>query len=286
MQLGLPLRNGVWGHFHPSQHWSWDQIPLPFAVPYARSLNPKNESCHISQNEYLGATGKPSCGLTKRQATLHVTLRASGPQIVPAVVIFRNKTPFRTKRELEEFEKLHNVRVYFNAKAWADTKFMLWFIEEVFVKALRDHGLLDQGHLCIMDGLSSHETSDVKELMQKYKLLHFITAPGCTDVSSPVDHHVGAMFKVVIRRFYNQAVENNSHLWRGDGHGGLVSVTTGKAASERRILMARWVSMAWDNISTRSNFILQAFLSTGCLMLASGANLIKMRGFEGYSVFP
>jgi hypothetical protein len=286
LQQGLPQTHWAWGHFLPNQHWSWDQIPLPFSVPRRRSLNPKGEHCHISQSEFLGATGKSECGLSKRQATLHLTLRSQGPQIVPAVVIFKGKTPFRSQRELSEYEALHNVRVYFNKKAWVDTKFMLWFLKEVFCPALLEHGLLGQSQLCIMDGLSSHKTEPVKDFMRENQLFDFITAPGCTDVSSPVDHHVGALFKQLIRSSYEKAVETNSHLWRGDGDGGLESVVTGAAASERRILMAKWVSIAWANISVRSDFLLKSFLSTGCLMMVNGENHVKMRGFPDYKIFP
>jgi hypothetical protein len=282
VDMNIP-QDPFWGNFPPELHFSWDQIPAPFAVPCGRSLNPVNTPCHVNAMEFLGGTGKAECGLTRRQASVHLTIRAVGPQIVPPVIILKGVDVFRTREELEAFERLHCVRVYFQKKAWADTPFLMWYVTEVFVPALRAAGIY-RPVLAVMDGLSSHETPAMRALMQLHGIIPFVTAAGCTDVAAPVDRHVGAFLKTTMRVCYKSAVKADSHLWRGTGPGGLASVATGSAASRRRVLMAQWVEQAWGEIVKREYLLFRAFVGTGCLMGRKGENGISMRGFGGYHI--
>jgi hypothetical protein len=51
--------------------------------------------------------------------------------------------------------------VYFQTKAWADGDFILWYFDEVFVPALKEHGLMDD-QIVFLDNFGSHKVDYVK----------------------------------------------------------------------------------------------------------------------------
>ena len=146
----------AYGHFSPNQHWNTDQIPVPFAMPCKRTLNCIGDRAPTRQDV-------PS-GLSKRQATIHLTLRADGEQIVPPVLIVRGTGTRVSKEEKKHYRSLKHVVVYFQTKAWADGDFILWYFDEVFVPALRKNGLMDD-QIVFLDNLGSHKVDYVKEYM-------------------------------------------------------------------------------------------------------------------------
>ena len=65
----------MYGRYTLENMWNADHVPLPFCINMKRSLNPKGEQCWIAT---VGASG-----LDKRQATIHLCIRAKGEQIMP-----------------------------------------------------------------------------------------------------------------------------------------------------------------------------------------------------------
>ena len=58
----------------------------------------------------------------------------------------------------------------------------------------------------------------------------------------------------------------------------------GLTASERRILLATWLGASWQMMRADSEFIRQAFVSTGFLIRKDGSenHLIKVKGISTY----
>ena len=71
-------------------------------------------------------------GLDKRQATLQLTIRAEGPQVVRLGIIFRG-TGAQDLQPEEQFyyaHLSHLLTVYFQPNAWADESVMLHWLEQ------------------------------------------------------------------------------------------------------------------------------------------------------------
>ena len=121
LQDSLPQTELKFGRFGAHNMFHVDQVPLPFASPSGRTLNPKgSKSCRIA--------GPNTSGMDKRQATLQLWICADGNhQCVRPALIFRGTSGPRSKvpwpKELAIYDELDNVRVHFQKNAWADGKF-------------------------------------------------------------------------------------------------------------------------------------------------------------------
>lgn len=102
----------VFGRFSPEQHWSVDQIPFSFSHPRRRSLNSIGTHCRIS--------GVVRANWARRQASIQLTIRAVGEQLVPPVIILKGTGKEIKPEELEHILGLQRVLVYYQPKAWCD----------------------------------------------------------------------------------------------------------------------------------------------------------------------
>jgi hypothetical protein len=192
------------------------------------------------------------------------------------VLIIRGVGRRQVQEELRAYARLANVKVFFQKKAWCDTTFYRWWLVHVFNKSIRDSGdLRDQ--LLFLDHYGVHNSAINVELARDLGVVPFFLAKNCTDVAAPVDHHVGCLLKVRMKKFYEKDLEKNYILWRGCGEEGVFSVL---GASERRIKIAQWLDAAWSELRVMDVFLWRAFVSTGCLMGMRGENDIKMRSLE------
>lgn len=260
----------IYGCFPASCIWNMDQLPMPFALNPKRSYNPKNSPCWIC---VVG-----SSGLDKRQATVHLTLRAEGEQFVTPVIIFRGEGKRLSAFEKKALNSLTNIRWKFNTKAWATQDFCFQDLKE-FCAMLETH-FPGQKHLLLLDDLSAQKMPRFREYAMQHNVLPMYIPPGCTDLVQPVDHHVGAWLKYAMRTLYQYELNENLDIWRNYKANKVFS------APARRIMLANWLSLAWSFLAKNHHFIKAAFVSTGCLIKLDGSHGIKVRGFEKFATFP
>ena len=266
-----------YGRFGPLSMFHADQIPMEFACKNLRTLNAKGTACWLFS---------PGSGLEKRQATIMLCLRAGGPQVVKMCIIFKGGGHL-TQEELVELKKikeeLGNIRFYFQENAWADGKFMVWWLKK-FVKDCKQAGLISVGSgiglkeqvLLGLDRHAAQKTLDFLRVCHEGGVLPFYTPPDCTDCISPCDHHVGKWLKGEIGGQYKLEVESKRQQWAEDNVG----------PQEKRVLMLRWLGNAWNLLRENSAFILSTFTSTGFLMELENPNKnIKMEKIQGYDIF-
>ena len=270
-QKSGPAVDSVFGRFSPDRHWHVDQIPMPFSFPRTRSLNPIGTPCLIK--------GLGSSALSKRQCSIHLTIRAQGEQIVPPVIIFAGLGKDQSEDEIRAWAELNHVLVYFQKKAWCDGAFFQWYLVNVFNKYVRESGDVDE-QLLLLDNLGSHQTERNRAQMKDLGIVPLFLATHCTDVAAPIDHHVGCYLKVKIQALYDKDLEKNYKLWRGSDDDDS-SPSEFLDASLRRKKMASWLDAAWGELRVRKTFFLKDFISTGCLITLDGVNGIKMRGLNG-----
>jgi hypothetical protein len=263
LQSSGEQRCAKYGRFPSSHMFYADQIPLPFVYGKARSLNPVGMDCWLAQ---------PGDGLDKRQATLHLTIRATGEQVAIPGVVFRG-----TGTRISDWEKSHypqNVRVYWQANAWVDTVTMDMIADD-FIADVAD---IDGGVMYGLDNLGAHHDIDIKTKLVAADIYPVFAPSQCTDVVAPVDHHVGQWMKEAMAVMYEHELERNREAWE---NGELT-------AAERRIYIVNWVGTAWEVLKTMPVFIRKSFVSTGWLLAKDGSenHLVKLKKYIKEYNFP
>jgi hypothetical protein len=256
-------RDPKYGRFPPEWMFYCDQIPLPFVYGKSRTLNPSAMDCWLAQ---------PGDGLEKRQATLHLTIRAEGPQVAKPGVVFRGQGLVLTDWEKSQYPD--SVRVYFQPKAWVDTPVMTCIVDD-FLEDLED---VDGEVMYGLDNLGAHHNTAIKAKLAANGVIPVFTPSQCTDVVAPVDHHIGAWMKQCMSYLYERELELNLNRWE-DG---------GLSAAERRIFIVNWVACAWESLKTKAEFIRQAFVTTGWLLAKDGSenHLVVLKKWAEAYDFP
>jgi hypothetical protein len=208
-----------------------DQVPLPFVLDSSRSLNSIGKPVFIKVPH--------GSGLDKRQATIQLTIRAGGGQVVRVGLIFRGKGVRPKAVDMKMYKEMAGVvQVYFQPNAWADERVMLkWFDE--FHEDTKDLGLRE---------VSLGMDNQFRARVRLYNIVPAYTPPDCTDVVVPCDHHVGVHLKRLVGALYHMDMEKNP------------PTTGGLEAFEWRILMAQWTAARKPNLSASRSSPLDFFL--------------------------
>ena len=278
VQTSAPQTCPKYGRFGKTHVLHVDQVPLPFASARKRTIHMKNfGSCRIA--------GPNTSGLEKRQATLQLWICAhAGRQFIKPTIIFRGsrskKSTLPKQAEKAVYDALPNIRVAFQKNAWADEEFCQADILAVAAD-LEAAGI--KGEVCIgMDNHSSQRTPLMMDVYEKLRLVPLFTAANCTDCISPVDHHIGSYMQKHMGAGYRTEVLNNPAIWIATSEEQEIEDANCKSAMHRRMLMARWMSEAWDSLVTdHSDMIEKAFVSTGFLLAKDGSedHLLKLQGW-------
>lgn len=243
-----------------------DQVPLAFASSHDRTLTSIAEECAIAE---------PESGDTKRMGTLQVTICAEpSQQLVKLELIFRGMGIQLTDEEMAHYDSLTNIRIRWQTNAWAD--------EGICIQYLTDfrRDTIELGEVLLgMDRHTAQSTMLCQCFMEKFGIVQAYTPPNCTDVVSPVDHHVGAALKGKIYDMYEEQYEKEWVRFNAKpGDGGL-------EARHKRMMVATWSSKAWDDLcKNHHHLIRKAFVSTGFLLAKDGSenHLVSLgRDFKG-----
>ena len=255
-----------YGRFAASNRYHMDQIPMPFVFSGKRTLH------------FKGAGGVPirhpqGSGLEKRQCTLQLTIRAVGEQNIKPILIFRGTGTRIPNSERSLYPP--NIRVLWQRRAWADRRIMMEWLDG-FDEDLGRSAATRQEVMLGMDQHGSQLVSEFLEGMTDKNIYGVYTPVNCTDVVAPIDHHVGARMKNIIKKLYVRDFAANIDQW-----------TYHLSASQRRVYIANWVSEAWDELKTDSSFFLSVFQSTGFCNAQDGSenHLIKLgHGVTNYNI--
>ena len=255
-------RSGVqrcpkYGQYPASTIYSTDQVPMPFSSPAKRSLNEKGSK---RGNRFTGASEDD-----KRFCTLNVTLCAKeDEQDVRIELIFRNETQGAglTANERAYYDNFPNVQVRWQPSAWADEGICIDFIRD-FRRQTLDKGDV----VLVMDQHSSQHTPLAQAVMTFRDIRPVFTPANCTDCVSPVDRNVGQWLKQRVYAMQEAEVSKaENRLWAYPATKGGLSV------SDKRKLLVRWVSAAWDEMKReRHHCIKSAFVDTGVLIAKDGS---------------
>jgi hypothetical protein len=262
---GLNERDPVFGRFPPQSIWNIDQIPFYFIKSHRRSYNPKGHACWILNQG-------PS-GIDKRMATIIMTLRAEGDQIIPPFLLFKGQGQLAAEL-LAELDA-QGVPYAFNEKAWANESACLDHLL-FFHRRLQEHCPELKEHLLLLDGLASQATDRFIELALDLQILPMYFPPNCTHLVQPVDHRVAAWLKGQMHDLFKAEEELMHEMWANYRDNGSM------CPQYQRVTTLKWVRTCWSVLKQRKKFLLRAFLSTGCLITLEGLHAIHFPDIENY----
>ena len=176
------------------------------------------------------------------------------------------------QREQEIYDGLTNIRVSFQKNAWADEQ----FCQEDILNVAADIEAAGLGQKEILIGMDNHgaqRTDSILKLYEELGMIPLFTAANCTDCISPVDHHIGRHIQKYMSRCYAAEVAANPGIWIASSEDQEIEDANSSSAMERRILMAQWLSKAWEDLTVdHSNMISSwAFVDTGFLVAQDGS---------------
>jgi hypothetical protein len=274
LQRSEPERCPKYGRFPPNRMFHMDQVPLPFSPGSDRTLNMIGEAC-----EMLQPGGSSS---TKRFCTLQVTICAEADGEQPNIEIyFRTAGKRLSAAERTLYASLPNVNIRWQPKAWCDERIAMEWLE-YFRGATIELGEILLG----MDNHSAQCTAQCRAFMEMMGIVPAYTPPNCTDCTSPVDCNVGQTIKLKIAKLYDADYSKHPDQWE------LPKREGGLSDSAKRMLVAQWVSTAWQDVATNHKHLIRSsFVKTGFLLAKDGSEnhlvqLWKKRRGTPHSVGP
>ena len=264
--LGQGLKDVKWGRFLPSCRWNGDQVPLPFVCAATETYETKGATrVWIAQMEE---------GMTKRFCTLHLVFRAEGTQPKPTI-IFRGQGLRIARLERESWD--HRVNVMFQKKAWADRQFVLDWARMYFCPFVKENVPPELENIYFCDNLDAHLQQSFLDLLKTVNCFRWFLPVRSTSETQPVDAGLGRLTKYLVSQEFEEwlEIDDNLEIWEN-----------GKlSASEKRILVTKFVGAAWDKIFLSGKYNPKAYFEkTGCLLTLNGSEDAKVR-IEGCDTY-
>ena len=105
--------------------------------------------------------------------------------------------------------------------------------------------------MIVMDVHRAQKTEAVKATLKQQHTTIAMIPPGCTSLIQPLDVVVNAPFKAKIETYAEQHYEANISSWMDDKY----------TASDRRVLMTKWIADAWTDICVANKDAIVCYLS-------------------------
>lgn len=241
-----------------------DETPIPFQFT--------DDMTYSLRGEKTISTRSQRSGWDKRQATVMLTIDASGSLELVPLLVFRGEDSKKTGSIFDKESRFYHpdVIVNFNEKAWNNgALFLQWIVEElipIMKPSEADPVLL------AMDCVSFHKTGEVLETLKQNWCQVVMVPPGCTGILQPLDTHVNKVFKAILTRLEEEDAtrreeENPLFKW---------------TASKKRIQMTHCVGEAFKILRERhADMIAKSFLDVGLSLPPDGSqdHLLSIKGF-------
>ena len=188
-------------------------------------------------------------GLDKRKYSVQLTIFAARkPRVKPLVIFWAKRLRIKSK-EQDALDR--RVQVLFQEKALSAEPVMLdWISQQWNNCSIKPPTNGSSGKILISDVHRAQQTGKVKCILKKKNKTNLINVPpGCASRVKPLDVVFNKPFKDIIRQLFEQHIDEN-----------LVNYNEGKiTASQRRVLITKWVGTAWSKMSKKEDTISRNF---------------------------
>ena len=222
------------GNVTPERRFNVDQLPMPFAIDSKTTLEVNLSK--TEKRDHRVWVANPGSGLDKCQCTLQVCI--SPERKVRTAIIFRGSGKRISADEIKAYHP--DVDVYWQEKAWADTKFSVGWVRQTLKEGTKP--LEGKEFVLFCDNLTAQVTEEFLQAVRENNGIVWLGVTGATDIWQPADCDIGRMLKQTISRIQDVWLEhdNNIDLWLGNCEKKLT-------AKRRRILITHWVGEAYRN---------------------------------------
>ena len=221
-----------------------DQTPLPFTFTDGATYADTGEKT-------VWVRGGAS-GLDKRQCTVQLTLFADGETRVKPLVIFRGKGVRITFLEKLQYDR--RVAVTFQENAWCDEKVMDGWVCQHWKPSC-------EGEMLLVADRAQKTEAIIKLLKERCNTEIEFVPPGATSLVQPVDVVFNAPFKAAVDKLATDHLHSNVEAYlRGEIN-----------ASQRRILLTKWIGQAWEEVSSNKEMVQHSFKKCGIAVAIDGS---------------
>lgn len=254
-------------NFQLSDIANMDQNPLPFVIDDSNIY----DNAGLKEVWYASAAS----GLDKCQCTVQLTLFADGKQHERPIIIFRGQGKRISKTERDGWDKRGHIM--FQQKAQCDKAIIKERVASEWANVFTNpHSASSTRKILVADVHAAQQTNAVKTALHNQKTELVNVPQGCTSRIQPPD--------VCINRPFKQAVkcQHEAHMSEN-----LQWYTEGKlTASDRRVLLIKWVGKAWQEVNQSKDTIIRSFKKCGISLDLSGSQHddINIEGIPDYKM--
>ena len=195
-----------------------DQTPMTFDLPSDYTvdrLGSKSVSIKTTGNE-------------KNRFTIMLACMADGTKL-PPYIVFKRKTPIKGN--------VPGVIIRQQAKGWMDDALVRDWINIVWRN--RVGGLSRQKSLLVLDAFRCHRDENTKKLLKAQHNTDIAIIPGgMTSILQPLDVSVNKPFKVLMRKRWQQWMEDGDHTFTAGG----------KMRKVTELMICQWIKDAWKEL--------------------------------------
>lgn len=212
-----------YGLFPPRLRYNMDSVPLPF-------IN-EQKSTFAMQGEKRVWIAQPGNGAyEKRFCTLHLAFSPDAKQQPKPALIFRGQGLRISSAEKAAYDS--RVDVYWQPKAWADTKFTVAYVERTLAPSI-DFQNDEEEALLLADNLNSQVADEFKSKCKSLRIQNWEYPANTTELLQPTDAGLGRDFKREIGLEMAKWLEDDANLEQWEDN----KITV----SDRRVLLTQWV---------------------------------------------
>jgi hypothetical protein len=217
------------GWYHEDDRYNTDETPLPFCKQ--RRIT----STWCAPDDVHPTVQAASSGLQKGQATIKITIGKEANSSPPPLLIFRGKGQISNA---EKAAYPTNVFITYQAKAWYDRKVAQFYVQNVWGPWYTSkYGGSGKAVLLTSDSVDASRTRTYeRELAMFRTTAHRGPIKDSTDIWQFVDRGPAMILKELVGK------EQDAWLWYKKNSVGYPKLP----AWRRRVLMATWVSAAWE----------------------------------------
>jgi hypothetical protein len=233
-----------------------DEVPIPFEYLDGYTYNQKGAKTVSVKTD--------RSGWSKRQATLILYIFADGKGYLKPKIIFHAAVDGKVANSEEVAKYDPRVTITFNPTAYNEDLMIQWIKEELTTVLTPE-----SDNLLVMDVARFHYTPDIKIQLKAGNILTAMIPGGLTGHLQPLDTHINAYFKRLLRDITERLVaEKEKHepmeKW---------------SVSDRRIMTTWAVGEAWEQILADPQRVVKAFKECGISVAPDGSedDLIRIK---------
>ena len=157
----------------------------------------------------------------------------------------------------------------YQEKAWYDVEMIKEWISNIWGNPFKNPiGQNSDGKILIANVDCVQQTNSMKEVLKEHKTSPVNVPLGCTPHVQVVDILINKPFEDEVHSLFEDDLDKNLNQYVADGK---------INASQRKVLMTKWVGKAWSKVGKMKDFIICFFKKCGLSVALDGSEKSTLR---------